>query len=609
MEVSRNPNLSTNPNCSYKIQESLNGYDWKIDTKGLPEGTHDLQILIYNSAGKQYKASTSIWIPKATKTSIAFVSQFSDLVSGLTEFDVSALIDPKSSATVKEVSIQLVGSGLNPNFKDSQGNSFLSPRFIGTLNATPGLNTWTVSSGKSFRFTLDTSSWANGNFSIIAATLDSTGTYSRVEKSFLVQNSGPIINNSSIQLPNGDVSESLRLGFSATNQSNSSSKIQIVKVLKDGISTTDGLIAEFPNQGVRNGGWVVDGITKFSWRLSFAETNDIIYDMQNGFWSVPIAEDPETESRIKTNVSFSIVDNYGRVSTANSIAPALITCVACETKIIKELKNIRSVNKSKKLSDSSIELIKASLSESLKIKQTIRNRINSGESTKSDVNKEFAEFSTGRTLPFTWQKRPYKLVISEQFWEQNCTNAELRIKGKESIDSATSSKNLSFDNFESLNNQLSEIDKIISDIQAHLDEAKAKASGLDSISKSDKVTDSQVSDARKIQENVSDISAKSKGRVEDAKRVESNSQTYFSKIDQVRPIIEVKDQFFKSAESCLGKNERLFTNSGPIKGDLSAKKNGKLVTIICVNKKTGKEPEKVSGKAPKCSNGKIERKF
>jgi hypothetical protein len=399
------------------------------------------------------------------------------------------------------------------------------------------------------------------------------------------------------------------LGFSATNQSRSSSKIQIVKVLKDGISTTDGLIAEFPNQGLRNGGWVVDGITKFSWRLSFAETNDIIYDKQNGFRSVPIAEDPETESRIKTNVSFSLVDNYGRVTITNSIAPTLITCVACETKIIKELKNIRSVNKSKKLSDSAIEQIRNSLSDSLKLKQEIRNRINSGESTKSDVNKEFSEFSTGRSFPITWKKQTIKQNITQLFWEQNCTNAELKIKGKESIDSATSSKNESFNNFQSLNNQLSEIDKIISDIQAYLDEAKAKASGLDSISKSDKVTDSQVSGAKKIQESVSDISAKSKGRVEDAKRVESNSQTYFSKIDQVRPIIEVKDQFFKSAESCLGKNERLFTNSGPIKGDLSAKKNGKLVTIICVNKKTGKEPEKVSGKAPKCSNGKIERKF
>jgi hypothetical protein len=375
------------------------------------------------------------------------------------------------------------------------------------------------------------------------------------------------------------------------------------------MSTTDGLIAEFPNQGLRNGGWVVDGITKFSWRLSFAETNDIIYDKQNGFWSVPIAEDPETESRIKTNVSFSLVDNYGRVSTANSIAPVSITCVACETKIIKELKNIRNFSKSKKSSDSAIEQIRNSLSESLKIKQTIRNRINSGESTKSDVNKEFSEFSTGRSFPITWKKQTIKQNITQLFWEQNCTNAELKLKGKESIDSATSSKNESFNNFQSLNNQLSEIDKIISDIQAYLDEAKAKASGLDSISKSDKVTDSQVSDARKRQESISEISAKSKGKVEDAKRVESNSQTYFSKIDQVSPIIKVKDQFFKSAESCLGKNERLFTNSGPIKGDLSAKKNGKLITIICVNKKTGKEPEKVSGKAPKCSNGKIERKF
>ena len=185
----------------------------------------------------------------------------------------------------------------------------------------------------------------------------------------------------------------------------------------------------------------------------------------------------------------------------------------------------------------------------------------------------------------------------------------MRIKGNESIDSATSSKNVSFNNFESLNNQLSEIDKIISDMQSYLDEAKTKASGLDSISKSDKVTDSQVSDARKIQESVSDLSAKSKGKVEDAKRVESNSQTYFSKIDQVNDLKKFKDDFFKSAESCLGQNERLFTNSGPIKGDSSSKKNGKPLTIICVNKKTLTEPEKVSGKAPKCPSGKIEKKF
>jgi hypothetical protein len=728
-------NLSYTPNCSFRIDPFQGTYEYVFIPKGLPIGTHDLQVSMQDPSGKEStKVLTKIWVPKIATTSIAFTSPSTAATAGKKDFAVNLVADPKSTVSTRELTIQISGAGLNSNLKDSDGNSYLLPNFTGDMVPGIGVSTWKVKEGKSFKFSLDTSTWPNGYYTITATNKDSAGTVSTAqlpitvqnektitsiefpsassnvisgitdfavnsvtdpksstlikgfslqiigvelnssfkpigenpylvanfdgkmqmdkgtitwsslkgksfsfsldtsnwpngkyvftatvkdstggisisEKSISVQNSGPVINSSSIQLPSGDVSDTLRLGFSATNQSRSSSKIQIVKVLKDGISTTDGLIAEFPNQGLRNGGWVVDGITKFSWRLSFAETNDIIYDKQNGFWSVPIAEDPETESRIKTNVSFSLVDNYGRVTITNSIAPTLITCVACETKIIKELKNIRSVNKSKKLSDSAIEQIRNSLSDSLKLKQEIRNRINSGESTKSDVNKEFSEFSTGRSFPITWKKQTIKQNITQLFWEQNCTNAELKIKGKESIDSATSSKNESFNNFQSLNNQLSEIDKIISDIQAYLDEAKAKASGLDSISKSDKVTDSQVSGAKKIQESVSDISAKSKGRVEDAKRVESNSQTYFSKIDQVRPIIEVKDQFFKSAESCLGKNERLFTNSGPIKGDLSAKKNGKLVTIICVNKKTGKEPEKVSGKAPKCSNGKIERKF
>ena len=594
---------------TWKVKDGKS-FKFSLDTSTWPNGYYTITATNKDSAGTVSNAQIPITVQnEKTITSIEFPSASSNVISGISDFAVNSVTDPKSSILIKGLSLQIIGVDLNSSFKPIGENPYLVANFDGKMQMDKGTITWSSLKGKSFKFSLDTSSWPNGKYVFTAAVKDSTGAISISEKSISVQNSGPIIDNSSIQLPSGDVSESLRVGFSAANQNNSSSKIQIVKVIKNGTPTTDGLIAEFPNQGLRNGGWMVNGLTKFSWRLSFAVIDNIIYDKQDGFWSVPIADNPETESQIKTSISFSVEDNFGKTSTANSTPPVLITCVACETKIIKELKNIRNFSKFKKTSDLALEQIRTSLSDSLKIKQTIRTRINSGESTKSGVNKEFAEFSTGRTLPFTWQKRPYKLIITEKFWEQNCTNAELRIKGNESIDSATSSKNVSFNNFEALNNQLSEIDKIISDMQSYLDEAKTKASGLDSISKSDKVTDSQVSDARKIQESVSDISAKSKGKVEDAKRVESNSQTYFSKIDQVNDLKKFKDDFFKSAESCLGQNERLFTNSGPIKGDSSSKKNGKPLTIICVNKKTLTEPEKVSGKAPKCPSGKIEKKF
>ena len=728
-------NLSYTPNCSFKIEPFQGTYEYVFIPKGLPLGTHDLQVSMQDSIGKETtKLETKIWVPKIATTSIAFTSPSTAATAGNKDFIVNLVADPKSTVSTRELTIQISGAGLNSNLKDSDGNSYLLPNFTGDMVPGIGVSTWKVKEGKSFKFLLDTSTWPNGYYTITATNKDSAGTVSTAqlpitvqnektitsiefpsassnvisgitdfavnsvtdpksstlikglslqiigvdlnssfkpigenpylvanfdgkmqmdkgtitwsslkgksfrfsldtsswpngkyvftatakdstggisisEKSISVQNSGPVINSSSIQLPSGDVSDTLRLGFSATNQSKSSSKMQIVKVLKDGISTTDGLIAEFPNQGLRNGGWVVDGITKFSWRLSFAETNDIIYDKQSGFWSVPIADDPETESRIKTNVSFSLVDNYGRVSTANSIAPVLITCVACETKIIKELKNIRKFMKFKKASSVTKYNIDSSLSEILGIKQVIRNQITTGESTLSDVNNEFKKFSTGKPWKKIWKGRPYNYKITEKFWEKNCSNAGLKTRGQELISAIKSSLDTSRNSLYSLKNTGAKVDEYLSAVELKSDKAKEVMKALDNIGKSGQVTDLELRAAEQLKEEIEGLLKETEKNLEGAKDQKSPSQRYFSDINQVKSIIESIKQFFESAISCLGQNDKLFTSSTPINGNATATTNGRSTTIICVKRTTGREPQRITGINPRCPTGTVEQRF
>jgi hypothetical protein len=595
---------------TWKVTEGKS-FKFSLNTSIMPNGYYTITATNKDSAGTVSTAQIPIIVQnEKTITSIEFPSASSNVISGINDFAVNSVTDPKSSILIKELSLQIIGVDFNPVAKTiGEKNPYLVANFNGKMQMDKGAITWSSLKGKSFKFSLDTSSWPNGQYRFAAAVKDSTGAISMSEKSISVQNSGPIIDNSSIQLPSGDVSESLRIGFSAANQSNSSSKIQIVKVIKNGKPTTDGLIAEFPNQGMRNGGWMVNGLTKFSWRLSFADIDNIIYDKQDGFWSVPIADDPEKESQIKTSISFSLEDNFGKTSTANLTSPVLITCKICETKIIKELKNIRAINKYKKLSNSDLEQIKSSLSESKDIRQKILELIRTGESTLSDVNKEFKGFSTGVWYPKPWKGRIIKTKITQKYWERSCSNPALKLEGERLINSATSSRNQSFGSLESLKRQLGEIDGIILANQEYLDESTAKVNGLNDLSKSEKVSNSQVLDGEKLKDEISDLSEKSKNKLKDARSVKSTSDMNYSKIDQVKAIKELKDKFFSSAIACDSKEPPLKDTAGSIDGDSSSTTPGETITILCVNKKTGKEPEKVSGKAPKCPKGKVEKKF
>ena len=594
---------------TWKVKDGKS-FKFSLDTSTWPNGYYTITATNKDSAGTVSNAQIPITVQnEKTITSIEFPSASSNVISGISDFAVNSVTDPKSSILIKGLSLQIIGVDLNSSFKPIGENPYLVANFDGKMQMDKGTITWSSLKGKSFKFSLDTSSWPNGKYVFTAAVKDSTGAISISEKSISVQNSGPIIDNSSIQLPSGDVSESLRVGFSAANQNNSSSKIQIVKVIKNGTPTTDGLIAEFPNQGLRNGGWMVNGLTKFSWRLSFAVIDNIIYDKQDGFWSVPIADNPETESQIKTSISFSVEDNFGKTSTANSTPPVLITCVACETKIIKELKNIRKFMKIKKASSVTKESIDSSLSEILGIKQAIRNQITTGESTLSDVSKEFKKFSTGRTWFKKWKGRTIKVIITKKYWEQNCSNAGLKSTGQELFNAANSSLDKSRNSLYSLKNTGVKVDEYLSAVELKTEKAKEVMKALDNIGKSGQVTDLELRAAEQLKEEIEGLLKESEKNLEDAKTQKSSSQTYFSDINQIKSIIESKDKFFKSAESCLGKNEQLFKSFAPVNGNATATTNGRSTTIICVNRTTGREPQRITGINPRCPTGTVEQRF
>jgi len=419
-----------------------------------------------------------------------------------------------------------------------------------------------------------------------------------------------VVRDSSVSAQGGDVSKSQLIGFDVDVPSQAISTASRVRILRDGKPVTEGLEPQFENSGIRGDGWAVDKGTRFSWKLKFGTSDQIIFDNQKGFWNVPVADDPEVDPRISSKLSFEVIDNFGRVTSTAVIPEFLITCLECEKRIKEGLKNIRLAKRYQRDAQSALENIDAYLSTAQGYQSALNGQASKADSDKKDSEAEIKKLNSGfrHTFPATKSRKKVTVLITESRWDQTCSNQNSRPDGEKKLGAAKGAFDVSEQSWSGFRSGLSTVNSSLGTIRDRRSSANTALTRLKNIANAEVVSNDQAKDAKALLDEILKYERDALGEVGQARGGRESAESKLKDIDQVKEIKRLVDIFFKSSIACLSGEERLASTQGSVDGDKSATKSKSTTAILCVSP-DGKQRQVVKGPSPKCPTGFVKRNY
>ena len=609
----------------WTLNEKISRFPILLDTTSWQNGSYRVSVYAVDSRGVKSTASSTISVENSGPIfdATSFRMPKGDVQENL-RVEFAANSPTNSSAKIKNVQILVNGNavteGLTPDFKYTEVKNKSwevsgAARFGWLMNFAKPRNILEKQQSGYFPLNVDKES-ASGKF------LDTfqfivTDDYGRQTTSPIYQSEvtcNPckklVVRDSSVSAQGGDVSKAQLISFDVDVPSQAISSVSRVRVVRDGKPVTEGLEPQFENSGIRGDGWAVDKGSKFSWKLKFGTNDQIIFDNQKGVWNVQVADDPEVDPRISSKLAFEVIDNFGRVTTSLVIPEFLITCLECEKRIKEGLKNIRLAKRYQRDAQLALDNIDTYLSTA----QGYQNALN-GLSTQADSDKKSSEAEIKKlvsgfkhTFPATKSRKKITVIITENRWDQTCSNQNSRPDGEKKLGAAKGAYELSEQAWTAFRGGISTVNGSIGTIKDRRSTANTALTRLKNIANSEVVSNEQAKEAKSLLDDILKYEKEASGEVNQARNGKDSAENRFNEIDKMKEIKKLVDVFFKSSVACLSGEERLSSTQGSVDGDKSATKSKGSTAILCVSP-DGKQRQIVKGAAPKCPAGLVKKNY
>ena len=609
----------------WTLNEKISRFPILLDTTSWQNGSYRVSVYTVDSRGVKSTASSTISVENSGPIfdATSFRMPKGDVQENL-RVEFAANSPTNSSAKIKNVQILVNGNavteGLTPDFKYTEVKNKSwevsgAARFGWLMNFAKPRNILEKQQSGYFPLNVDKES-ASGKY-VDAFQFIVTDDYGRQTTSPIYQSEvtcNPckklVVRDSSVSAQGGDVSKAQLISFDVDVPSQAISTVSRVRVVRDGKPVTEGLEPQFENSGIRGDGWAVDKGSKFSWKLKFGTNDQIIFDNQKGVWNVQVADDPEVDPRISSKLAFEVIDNFGRVTTSLVIPEFLITCLECEKRIKEGLKNIRLAKRYQRDAQLALDNIDTYLSTA----QGYQNALN-GLSTQADSDKKSSEAEIKKlvsgfkhTFPATKSRKKITVIITENRWDQTCSNQNSRPDGEKKLGAAKGAYELSEQAWTAFRGGISTVNGSIGTIKDRRSTANTALTRLKNIANSEVVSNEQAKEAKSLLDDILKYEKEASGEVNQARNGKDSAENRFNEIDKMKEIKKLVDVFFKSSVACLSGEERLSSTQGSVDGDKSATKSKGSTAILCVSP-DGKQRQIVKGAAPKCPAGLVKKNY
>ena len=416
-----------------------------------------------------------------------------------------------------------------------------------------------------------------------------------------------VLRDSSVSAQGGDVSKEQTIGFDVEVPAQAISTASQVRVLRDGKPITEGLEPLFDNSGIRNDGWAIAKGSKFTWKMKFGSSDQIVFDNQKGFWNVPVADDPDVDPRIASTLAFEVIDNFGRVTASSVIPNFLITCLECENRIRNGLKNIRLAKRYARDAQSALESIDTYLSTAQGYQSSLNGMSSKADDDKKNSEKAIKELTAGKKLIFTIKNKKVPVTITEVLWDKRCSNQRGRPDGEKILTAAKGSYDVSVQSWNAFRNDFSTVNSSVGTIKDRRSSSATAYNRLKNIANSEVVSNDQVKEAKALLEEILRYEKDSSGEVGQARNGKESAESKLSEINQVKEINKQVNYFFNSAKSCIKFEDQLTSTQGSIDGDKSSTKTKTNTAIRCVA--PNGTTDIVKGPSPKCKPGYVKKSY